>query len=79
MTGKQQKIQGAIVEEVEFDTESEGYQIYAGASCIGCHGDAFQGGLGKPLVNTGLTADEIVTIAHDGTRRHACWNMGRFR
>jgi len=61
-----QKIQGAIVEEVEFDTESEGYQIYAGASCIGCHGDAFQGGLGKPLVNTGLTADQIVNIAHEG-------------
>ena len=60
------KVQGAIVEEVQFDTESEGYQIYAGSSCIGCHGDAFQGGLGLPLANTGLTADEIVTIAHEG-------------
>ncbi len=27
---EKQKIQGAIVEEVEFDMESEGYQIYAG-------------------------------------------------
>lgn len=63
---EKQKIQGAIVEEVQYDTESEGYQIYAGASCIGCHGDAFQGALGKPLANTGLTADQIVTIVHDG-------------
>ena len=63
-TGKQAKVQGAIVEEVEFDMESEGYQIYADSSCIGCHGDAFEGGLGLPLVNTGLTAEEIANIAH---------------
>jgi menaquinol-cytochrome c reductase cytochrome b/c subunit len=63
---EKQKIQGAIVPEVQFDTESEGYQIYAAASCIGCHGDAFQGGLGKPLVNNGHTADEIIDIAHNG-------------
>ncbi|PIC63247.1 cytochrome C oxidase Cbb3 [Sporosarcina sp. P13] len=60
------KVQGAIVEEVEFDTTAEGYEIYQGSSCIGCHGDSFQGGLGLPLTNTGLTADEIITIAHDG-------------
>lgn len=63
---EKQKALGAIVEEVQFDAESEGYQMYAGASCIGCHGDAFQGGLGKPLANTGLTADEVVTIVKDG-------------
>lgn len=60
------KAQGAIVEEVQFDAESEGYQIYAGSSCIGCHGDAFEGGLGPALSNTGLSASEIVDIAHDG-------------
>ncbi len=63
---EKQKIQGAIREEVAFDTESEGYQIYAAASCINCHGDAFQGGVGLPLVNTGLSAEQIVTIAHEG-------------
>ncbi|WP_203246475.1 menaquinol-cytochrome c reductase cytochrome b/c subunit [Sporosarcina beigongshangi] len=57
---------GAIRAEVQFDTESEGYQIYAGASCIQCHGDAFQGALGPTLINTGLTAEEITTIVHDG-------------
>ena len=60
------KAQGAIGEEVQFDPDSEGYQIYAGSSCIGCHGNAFEGGLGPPLINTGLTADEIADIAHNG-------------
>ncbi|KXH82004.1 menaquinol-cytochrome c reductase cytochrome b/c subunit [Sporosarcina sp. HYO08] len=63
---EKQKALGAIVEEVQFDPNSEGYQIYAESSCIGCHGDAFQGGLGKPLANTGLAAEEIETIVHDG-------------
>uniref|UniRef100_UPI0030DB53A3 menaquinol-cytochrome c reductase cytochrome b/c subunit n=1 Tax=Sporosarcina sp. FSL W8-0480 TaxID=2954701 RepID=UPI0030DB53A3 len=63
------KAQGAIVEEVQFDKESEAYQLYTGApgaSCIGCHGDAFQGGLGPSLVNTGLTSEEIIDIVHNG-------------
>ncbi len=58
--------QGAIVEEVEFDTEAEGYKIYQGSSCINCHGDQFQGGLGLPLTDTGLTPEDIEKIAHDG-------------
>lgn len=60
------KAQGAIVEEVEFDPESEGYQLYAGSSCITCHGDSFEGGVGLPLINTGMTPEEIVTIVHEG-------------
>lgn len=63
---EKQAIQGAIVDEVEFDMESEGYDIYAGSSCITCHGDSFQGGLGPSLVGTGLTAEQIETIAIDG-------------
>ena len=62
-----QKIQGAIVEEVEFDMESEGYSIYAESSCISCHGNSFEGGLGPSLAGTGLAADEIVEIATNGT------------
>lgn len=63
-----QKLQGAIVEEVdvEFDMESEGYSIYAESSCISCHGDSFEGGLGPSLAGTGLEADEIVKIAKEG-------------
>lgn len=65
---EQAKKQGEIVEEVnvEFDVDSEGYQIYQGSSCIGCHGDSFEGGLGLPLVDTGLSAEEILKIAHEG-------------
>ncbi|QFF98717.1 cytochrome C oxidase Cbb3 [Psychrobacillus glaciei] len=63
------KAQGEIkapVAKVEFDESSEGYQIYAKASCISCHGNAFEGGIGKPLIGLKYTADEIVNIAHEG-------------
>ena len=59
--------QGAIVEEVEFDMDSEGYDIYAASSCIDCHGGSFEGGIGLPLTNTGLTAEDIADIAVNGT------------
>ena len=59
---------GAIVETVEFDKESEGYKIYAGSACITCHGEGLEGGAGAPsLMNTGLTADQIKDIAHNGS------------
>ncbi|WP_432355134.1 c-type cytochrome [Sporosarcina sp. A2] len=58
--------QGQIVEEVEFDETAEGYELYQGSSCIGCHGDQFQGGLGLPLTDTGLAPEEIEKIAHEG-------------
>lgn len=61
-----QKIQGAIPEEVEFDVDSEGFNIYSESSCIKCHGDSFQGGLGPSLIGTGLSADEIEAIAIEG-------------
>lgn len=61
-----QKIQGAIVEEAEFDVDAEGYQVYLGSSCISCHGDSFEGGLGPSLAGTGLSAEEIIEIAENG-------------
>ena len=59
--------QGEIVAEVEVDTESEGYQIYSGQACINCHGTDLQGGPGAPaIVDTGLTADEVIEIINNG-------------
>lgn len=58
--------QGQIVEEVEIDTESEGYQIYANATCINCHGENLEGSVGPALVNTERTAEEIADIAVNG-------------
>lgn len=63
---EQAEAQGKIVEEVEFDETAEGYELYQGSSCIGCHGDQFQGGLGLPLTDTGLSPEEITKIAHEG-------------
>lgn len=60
------KAQGEIREEAQFDTEAEGYKIYSESSCIGCHGNAFEGGLGKSLVTTEKTAEEIADIAVNG-------------
>lgn len=60
------KAQGEIVETVEFDTTSEGYQIYSQASCINCHGDNLEGAVGPALMNTGLTAEEVAEIAVNG-------------
>lgn len=65
------KAQGAIVHEVEFDKESEGYQAYAASSCIGCHGGDLTGGAGPGLTNSGLTADEIKHIAINGSESGA--------
>ena len=60
------KAQGEIREEAQFDTEAEGYKIYSEASCIGCHGNAFEGGLGPGLADTTHTAEEIADIAKNG-------------
>ena len=60
------KAQGEIREEAQFDTEAEGYKIYSEASCIGCHGNAFEGGLGPSLATTDKTAEEIADISKNG-------------
>jgi menaquinol-cytochrome c reductase cytochrome b/c subunit len=58
--------QGKIV-DVEIDKASEGYQIYAEQSCIGCHGDSLQGGASGPsLIESEKTAEEIQDIAQNG-------------
>lgn len=60
------KAQGAIREEATFDDTAEGYLIYSESSCIGCHGAAFEGGLGPALGTTAKTAEEIADIAKNG-------------
>ena len=62
------KAQGEIREEVavEIDETAPGFEIYQGSSCIGCHGNAFEGGIVKPLIGLEYTAEEIVEIAHEG-------------
>ncbi|MBL4954149.1 c-type cytochrome [Neobacillus sp. OS1-32] len=59
--------QGKIVEKVDIDKTSEGYQIAKANTCITCHGDSLQGGPAAPaLTKTGLSADEIAKIAKNG-------------
>ncbi|PWA12353.1 cytochrome C oxidase Cbb3 [Pueribacillus theae] len=58
--------QGEIKEEVEFDKEAEGYQIYSEQSCVQCHGENLEGGVGPGLAGTGLSAEEIADIAVNG-------------
>lgn len=58
--------QGEIKEEVEFDKEAEGYQIYSEQSCINCHGENLEGGMGPGLAGTGMSAEEIADIAVNG-------------
>ncbi|RIW33137.1 cytochrome C oxidase Cbb3 [Bacillus salacetis] len=59
--------QGQIVEEVEVDTEAEGYKIYQENGCINCHGDTLQGGAAAPsLAGIELSKEEIADIAVNG-------------
>ncbi|KKB37649.1 menaquinol-cytochrome c reductase cytochrome b/c subunit [Bacillus thermotolerans] len=61
------KAQGQIVEGPEIDQNSEGFQIYQENGCINCHGETLTGGAAAPsLVGTGLSPDEIKTIAVEG-------------
>lgn len=59
--------QGKITKEADIDTESEGYKIFQEQGCISCHGDTMQGtGAGPPLVETGISPEEIGEIAKNG-------------
>jgi len=59
--------QGKIVEEKEIDTKAEGYILLSNNGCISCHGNDLAGGaVGPTLINTGLTSEEIKSIAING-------------
>ncbi|TLS35895.1 menaquinol-cytochrome c reductase cytochrome b/c subunit [Pseudalkalibacillus caeni] len=62
---EKQAKQGEIV-EANVDKDAEGYQIYSGQSCIGCHGDSLQGATGPSLLETEKSAEEIMGIAKNG-------------
>ena len=63
---EQAAAQGEIREEVAFDRDAEGYQIYSEQSCVSCHGENLEGGLGPSLAGTGLSVEEIETIMIEG-------------
>lgn len=55
--------------EVEIDTTAPGYEIYAGNSCIDCHGEQLQGGAAGPAlhqVGGHLDADSIREVIING-------------
>ncbi|SET90487.1 menaquinol-cytochrome c reductase cytochrome b/c subunit [Salinibacillus kushneri] len=58
--------QNKIVEDVEIDKESEGYQVYSDQSCMSCHGENLEGVSGPSLIGTEHSADEIKDIAKNG-------------
>ncbi len=55
-----------LVDEVEIDTTHPGYEVYSQNSCLSCHGEQLEGTAGPPLIDTGLTAEEIADIAVNG-------------
>lgn len=56
-----------IVAEADIDKESDGYKIFEANGCTSCHGGDLQGGAGSPpLVDTGLTPEEVADIAVNG-------------
>jgi menaquinol-cytochrome c reductase cytochrome b/c subunit len=61
------KTQGQIVAKVEVDHEAEGYKILEANTCLTCHGAELTGGAGAPpLVDTGLTPEQVMEIAKNG-------------
>lgn len=60
--------QGKMTEDVEINTEAEGYQIYASQdACISCHGDTLAGGAGGPsLLETEKSPEEIIDVIKNG-------------
>ncbi|WP_026689502.1 menaquinol-cytochrome c reductase cytochrome b/c subunit [Alteribacter aurantiacus] len=60
--------QGAIVEDVEIDESSEGYEIYMSQqACIGCHGDQGEGGAAGPnIFENDYDAEDYAEIIRNG-------------
>ncbi|MDC3413039.1 c-type cytochrome [Aquibacillus sp. 3ASR75-11] len=52
--------------EVEIDKESDGYAVF-NKSCVSCHGDNLQGGVGPTLIGVDYSVEEIKKIAVEGT------------
>lgn len=58
-----------MTEAIEIDTTTPGYEVYAGQSCINCHGDQLQGGAAGPALNqvgAELDADAIRDVIING-------------
>jgi menaquinol-cytochrome c reductase cytochrome b/c subunit len=54
---------------IPLDTNTEGYEIYAANSCIGCHGDQLQGTAAGPAINKAgaeFSAEELRDIIVNG-------------
>ncbi len=61
--------QGAIVEEIEINTDHIGYEIWlTQGSCIGCHGDNMAGipGVGPAVFESDYTKEEIIELVNQG-------------
>jgi menaquinol-cytochrome c reductase cytochrome b/c subunit len=59
--------QGKIIADVEIDQASEEYKILEANTCLTCHGGDLKGGGAPALIGTGLTPEEIMDIAKNGT------------
>lgn len=53
--------------DINIDTDDPGYEVYEN-NCMSCHGEQLDGSpAGPALLGTDHDADEIATIAHEGT------------
>ena len=57
-------------------TSAFGPQTFYNQSCIGCHGDQYQGTVGPSLknLNKEFTESEVENIFEKRKRRNACWS-----
>lgn len=72
---KQEEIALEHGEEQSSDSQSESQtdtnkafdpEAFVQESCIGCHGNALEGGMGPALKGTSLSKDEIVEVLQNG-------------
>lgn len=53
-------------EKVEINKDDPGYAVYK-ENCLSCHGGDLSGGVGPALTDIDQSADEVATIAREGT------------